>query len=443
MKWPVRNKHISPSGVALRLVVSVCLVLAAFGVRAELVIEITQGVDDPTAIAIVPFAWNGAGAAPEDIAAVVDSDLSRSGQFAPVDRSDMLGLPRTEKEVFYRDWRAIQSEYLLIGRVSVTDQMRIEYDLFDVLRQKKVYSGVELGPVNEARMIGHRVSDKIYEQLTGIRGAFATRLLYVAVTRVPGGKDYYRLTLADSDGARPIVLLESREPVLAPTWSPDGKEIAYVSFETSRPAIFRQNLQTGKREQLTNFRGLNSSPAWSPDGKTMAMVLSKDGSPDIYLMDLATKKLTRATRHYAIDTEPSWMPDGKSLLFTSDRGGKPQIYRYTLASQATDRLTYEGSYNARARVAQDGRNVVMVHQQSGKFHIALLDLVTNRLQVLTSTELDESPSIAPNGSMLLYATKYAGRGILAAVSVDGGVKFRLPARDGDVREPAWSPYMSR
>ena len=439
MKWLVWNE----SKFAVRTVLALGLLLAALSARAELVIEITQGVDDPTAIAIVPFAWNGAGAAPEDIAGVVDGDLSRSGQFAPVDRNDMLGRPSTEKEVFYRDWRAIESEYLLIGRVSVTDQMRIEYDLFDVLRQKKVYSGVELGAVNEARMLGHRVSDKIYQQLTGIRGAFATRLLYVAVTRVPGGKDYYRLTLADSDGARPIVLLESREPVLAPTWSPDGREIAYVSFETNRPAIFRQNLQTGAREQLTNFKGLNSSPSWSPDGRTMAMVLSKDGSPDIYLMDLITKKLTRITRHYAIDTEPSWMPDGKSLLFTSDRGCKPQIYRYTIASGQTERLTYEGSYNARARVAQDGRNVVMVHQQKGNFHIALLDLVTNRVQILTSTELDESPSIAPNGSMLLYATKYAGRGILAAVSVDGGVKFRLPAREGDVREPAWSPYMNR
>ncbi len=439
MKWLARGEL----RLLRKLALALSLLLVASTASAQLVIEITQGVDDPTAIAVVPFAWNGVGNAPEDIAAVVDGDLTRSGQFAPVNRNDMLGLPTTEKEVFYRDWRAIASEYLLIGRVSVTDQMRIEYELFDVLRQTKVYSGVELGPVNEARMLGHRVSDKIYQQLTGIRGAFATRLLYVAVTRVPGGKDYFRLTLADSDGARPIVLLESREPVLAPTWSPDGREIAYVSFETTRPAIFRQNLATGAREQLTNFRGLNSSPAWSPDGKTMAMVLSKDGSPDIYLMNMATKALTRITRHYAIDTEPSWMPDGKSLLFTSDRGGRPQIYRYTLATGNTERLTYEGSYNARARVAQDGRNVVMVHQKNGKFHIALLDLVTNRLQILTSTELDESPSIAPNGSMLLYATKYRGKGILAAVSVDGGVKFRLPAREGDVREPAWSPYMSR
>jgi TolB protein len=423
--------------------VNIALVLGAMSVQAELTIEITQGVDNPTSVAVVPFAWQGPGAAPEDIAAVVDGDLTRSGQFAPVGRTDMLGLPSTEAEVFYRDWRAINTEYLLIGRVSVAGEMRIEYELFDVLRQTRVYSGVESGPANEARMLAHRVSDQVYEKLTGIRGAFATRLLYVSVTRVPGGKDYYRLTLADSDGARPIVLLESREPLLAPAWSPNGKEVAYVSFETGRPAIFRQDLATGQREQLTNFQGLNSSPAWSPDGNTMAMVLSKDGSPDIYLMNLATKRLTRITNHYAIETEPTWMPDGNSLLFTSDRGGKPQIYRYNLRSGTTDRVTFEGAYNARARVAQDGRNVVMVHQQDGDFHIALLDLVTNRLQILTSTALDESPSIAPNGSMVLYATKFDERGILAAVSVDGGVKFRLPAREGDVREPAWSPYMSR
>jgi TolB protein len=392
---------------------------------------------------VVPFAWQGSGTSPADIAAVVDGDLNRSGQFAPVGRSDMLGLPRTEAEIYYRDWRAINTEYLVIGRVSQAGQMRIEFELFDVLRQTRVHAGVITGPPSEARMLAHQVSDAIYEKLTGIPGAFATRMLYVSVTRVPGGKDYFRLTLADSDGARPIVLLESREPVLAPTWSPDGREIAYVSFESSRPAIYRQELATGRREQLTSFKGLNGSPAWSPDGNTLAMVLSKDGSPDIYLMNLASKRLTRITNHYAIDTEPTWMPDGKSLLFTSDRGGRPQIYRYDLRSGSTERVTFEGSYNARARVAQDGRNMVLVHQKDGSFHIALLDLVTNRLHILTSTQLDESPSIAPNGSMVLYATKYAEQGILAAVSVDGGVKFRLPAREGDVREPAWSPYMHR
>ncbi len=424
---------------------SLLLLVCSLAARAELVIEITQGVDNPTPIAVVPFTWSGAGTAPEDLAGVIDGDLARSGQFDPVGRADMLGRPSKPDEVFYRDWRAIGSDYLLIGRAralpEVVGHIQVEYELFDVNRQMMVYSGMVKGPASEARMIAHRVADAVYEKLTGIPGAFATRMLYVSVTRVPGGKDYFRLTLADSDGARPIVLLESREPVLAPTWSPDGKHIAYVSFETTRPAIYRQELATGKREQLTNFRGLNGAPAWSPDGNTMAMVLSKDGSPDIYLMDLATRRLTRVTTHYAIDTEPTWMPDGRSLLFTSDRGGKPQIYRYDMRSRDVQRLTFEGSYNARARVAQNGRDVVLVHQKDSDFNIAVLDLETGRMLPLTTTELDESPSIAPNGSMVLYATKHAGRGILAAVAVNGSVKFRLPAREGDVREPAWSPYM--
>lgn len=424
----------------------VCLLLLLFAslARAQLVIEITQGVDDPTPIAVVPFAWGGVGAAPEDLAQVVHEDFVRSGQFAPVPRADMLGFPSRQEEIFYRDWRAISSEYVLIGRVQESQPgfLAVHYELYDVLRQAQILQGDLQAPAGEARMLGHRVSDAIYEKLTGIPGAFATRLLYVSVTRNPTGKDYYRLTLADADGARPIVLLESREPIMSPTWSPDGKQVAYVSFETGRPAIFRQVLATGEREQLTNFRGLNSSPAWSPDGNTVAMVLSKDGSPDVYLMDLASRRLTRVTNHYAIDTEPSWMPDGRSFLFTSDRGGRPQIYRYDLRSGLTERVTFEGVYNARARVAQDGRNVVLVHQREGEFQIAVHDLVSGRLQVLTDTALDESPSIAPNGSMVLYATKAGDRGILSAVSVDGGVKFRLPSRSGDVREPSWSPYMT-
>lgn len=424
---------------------NIMLVLAAVSARADLTIEITQGMDNPTSIAVVPFAWQGSGTAPEDVALVMESDFVRSGQFAPVARTDMLGLPSTQAEVFYRDWRALETEYLLIGKASpaANNGLRLDYELFDVTRQTRIFSGMESGPASDARMLAHRVADKVYEHLTGVRGAFATRLLYVSVTRGgAGNKDYYRLTMSDSDGARPIVLLESREPLLTPTWAPDARQIAYVSFETGRPAIFRQDLATGQREQLTNFQGLNSSPAWSPDGKTLAMVLSKDGNPDVFLMDLATRQLTNITNNYAIETEPAWMPDGKSLLFTSDRGGKPQIYRYDLATKATARITYEGTYNARARVAQDGRNVVLVHQQEGNFHIALLDLVTNRMQVLTSTALDESPSIAPNGFMVLYATKFQDRGILAAVSVDGGAKFRLPAAEGDVREPAWSPFLS-
>jgi len=408
---------------------------------AQLEIQVTRGIDNPTSIAIAPFAWDGLGSAPTDFAQIVDSDLARSGQFSPVSRRDMLSLPAEREEIFYRDWRAISTRYLVIGRVSQGTQLRIDFSLHDVERGVELFSGQVVSAESEARMAAHRVADAIYEKLTGIPGAFATRLIYVSVTRNPDGKDFYRLTVADADGRRPIVLLEGRDPILAPSWSPDGKEVAYVSFESSRPAIYRQVLATGEREQLTNFQGLNNSPVWSPDGKSMALVLSKDGSPDIYLLDLETKQFQRLTRHYGIDTEPTWMPDGQSLLFTSDRGGRPQIYRYELVTGKVERVTFEGRYNARARVAEDGRNVALVHQRKGRFHIAVFDLVTERLTVLTETSLDESPSIAPNGSLVIYATKRGERSVLGAVAVDGGVKFSLPARSGSVQEPAWSPML--
>ena len=425
----------------LRVLIIVFGLCFSFNALAQLEIQVTRGIDNPTSIAIAPFAWDGLGAAPEDFAQIIDSDLARSGQFSPVSRRDMLSLPTRAEDIFYRDWRAIAARYLVIGRVSKGAQLRAEFALYDVERGIELFSSQVVGPQFEARMIAHRVADAIYEKLTGIQGAFATRLIYVSVTRNPEGKDFYRLTVADADGQRPIVLLEGRDPILAPSWSPDGKEVAYVSFESSRPAIYRQVLSTGAREQLTNFRGLNNSPVWSPDGKSMALVLSKDGSPDIYLLDLETKQLTRLTRHYAIDTEPTWMPDGKSLLFTSDRGGRPQIYRYTLATGKVERVTFEGRYNARARVAEDGRNVALVHQRDGRFHVAVFDLITERMTVLTETSLDESPSIAPNGSLVIYATKRGERSVLSAVAVDGGVKFSLPARSGSVQEPAWSPML--
>jgi TolB protein len=425
----------------LRIFLIVCALCFSGASVAQLELQVTRGIDNPTSIAVAPFAWDGLGSAPVDFAQIIDSDLARSGQFSPVSRRDMLSLPPRTEDIFYRDWRAIAARYLVIGRVSKGVQLRIEFALYDVDRGIELFSSQVAGPESEARMVAHRVADAIYEKLTGIEGAFATRLIYVSVTRNPEGKDFYRLTVADADGQRPIVLLEGRDPILAPSWSPDGKEVAYVSFESSRPAIYRQVLATGAREQLTNFRGLNNSPVWSPDGRSMALVLSKDGSPDIYLLDLETKQLTRLTRHYAIDTEPTWMPDGKSLLFTSDRGGRPQIYRYTLATGKVERVTFEGRYNARARVAEDGRNVALVHQRDGRFHIGVFDLITERMTVLTETSLDESPSIAPNGSLVIYATKRGERSVLGAVAVDGGVKFSLPARSGSVQEPAWSPML--
>lgn len=426
------------------IICALVVLLSSHPALAQLTIEITQGMDNPTSIAVVPFGWKGTGLPQEDVSKIIEDDLRRTGQFAPVSRDDMLGRPQEKSEVFFRDWRALNVEYLLVGKLIPTSEgYMVRYELFDVYTQNLVLSDNAFAGVAGLRDIAHAVSDRVYEKLTGIRGAFSTKLLYVsAVSR--GGMNYtYRLLKSDVDGAREQVVFESDDPILTPTWAPDGERIAYVSFETSRPAIFIQNLRTGQRTQMTNFQGLNGAPSWSPDGKKLALVLSKDGSPDIYVMDIATKQLTRVTRHFAIDTEPSWMPDGKSIIYTSDRGGRPQIYQVTLATGYEERVTFQGDYNARARVIPDGSGIIMVHRESKyeDFHIAKLDINRGTMQTLTDTALDESPSIAPNGAMLLYATKVREKGILAAVSLDGGVKFRLPSRFGDVREPAWSPYM--
>jgi TolB protein len=424
------------------LVFFVSLIVCSAESRAQLTIEITQGLDNPTSIAIVPFGWKGVGLPKEDVSGIIEADLQRTGQFAPVDRKDMLGSPQTESDVYYRDWRALNVDYLLIGKLVPTEQgIQAEFELFDVYTKKKVFADQVSGKADKLRGIAHEVSDKVYEKLTGIRGAFSTRLLYISAVKKGNAQFTYRLLISDVDGANESVIFESDAPLVTPSWAPNGEDIAYVSFETSRPAIFTHNLVTNKRVQLTNFKGLNGAPAWSPDGKQLAMVLSKDGSPDIYVMDIATRNLKRITRHFAIDTEPSWMPDGKSLVYTSDRGGKPQIYQVTLANGYEERITFEGDYNARPRVVPGGGGIIMVHRSKADFQIALLDIERGKIHVLTETSLDESPSISPNGAMLLYATKYKGKGILAAVSLDGGVKFRLPSRFGDVREPSWSPYL--
>ncbi len=420
--------------------VSVLLTLSIYA-RAELVIPIVEGVDNPTVIAIAPFGYRGAAALPEKVSDIVSADLSRSGQFNTIASTDMLSFPTRQSDVVFRDWRLLGSEYLVIGEVEATQGgFGANFSLYDVVSQRLILSNVRVDvPSSGLRDMAHFISDKVYESITGIRGAFSTDIIYVEQTP----QKQYRLVRADMDGARPQVLLRSTEPLLSPAWSPDGQSVAYVSFETRRAAIFVQNLATGQRTQVTNFQGLNGAPAWSPDGRKLALVLSKDGNPEIYTVDLATKRFTRITNHFAIDTEPTWSKDGNAVIFTSNRGGKPQIYQIRLPNGRAERLTFVGDYNAKPQITPDGKSMVMVHQNDGVFHIAVQDLQTNRVKVLTRTNLDESPTIAPNGATLLYATKDGGRGILGGVSMDSSVRYKLPAKSGDVREPAWSPYLSR
>jgi len=425
---------------AIFLLVSLVLAVPSW---AQLSIQITKGRDNPVPIAVVPFGTE-VGALPEDVAAIVGADLQRSGQFSPLARGDMLSLPHEGKEVVYRDWRALNQEYVLVGKTTpFQNGYMFQFELFDVLNQRQLLLDREIGYQDNLREVAHRIADKVYEKLTGIRGAFNTKLLYVSALRDPSNKYTYRLMLSDSDGMREQVLRTQREPILTPAWAPDAQSIAYTSFETTRPAIYLENLRTRQRQQLTNFKGLNGSPTFSPDGSKLAMVLSKDGNAEIYVMDLASRNLVRVTNHYAIDTEPTWTADGQTILFTSDRGGKPQIYKTSVYGGDTQRVTFDGDYNARARTLPNNAGFVLVHREYGDFHIALQDTKKGSMQTLTQTSLDESPSVAPNSAMLIYATIAQGRGVLAVVSTDAGTKYLLPSRFGVVRVPAWSPFLEK
>ncbi len=406
---------------------------------------VTSGTDRATPIAVVPFGWQGGTVLPEDIAQIVGNDLRNSGMFEPINRQNMISLPTRGEEVIYRDWKALGAQYLLVGRiVPSAGRLQIEYQLFNVTTEQQVMSGNVAGGTDQLRDMAHHIADQAFEKLTGVRGAFQTKLLYVTAERFSPQNVRYTLQRSDYDGARAVTLLQSREPILSPSFAPDGRRIAYVSFEQKRPRIFIQYIDTGRREQLTNFEGLNGAPAWSPDGNRLAFVLSKDGNPEIYVMDLASRQMRRVTNHMAIDTEPFWGRDGQTIYFTSDRAGKPQIYRLNVASGAVDRVTFVGNYNANPKLSADEKTLVMIHRQDGYtvFRVAAQDLQRGNLRILSQTSLDESPTVAPNGTMLIYATHQQGRGVLMLVSTNGRVRVPLPAVQGEIREPSWSPFLN-
>ena len=429
-----------------QLLIFWALLICQAQAMAALTIEITEGLEGALPIAVVPFQWTGDPNMPPGhaVGAVVAADLKRSGRFKTLDPADMLARPSSATEVDFRDWRALQQENLVIGKITPNGPggYNIRFELFDVYKGEQLIGYNISTTERDLRSVAHHIADLIYETLTGIPGAFNTRIAYVTDEGIPG-KSKVALRIADADGYGAQTIVSSTEPLMSPAWSPDGSKLAYVSFEKGKPSIWIQEVLTGKREKVSSFKGLNGAPAWSPDGRYLAMTLSKDGNPDIYIMDLMRRKLRPLARHWGIDTEPAWSPDGRSIVFTSDRGGSPQIYRVPVAGGKPERLTWEGKYNARASYAADGKSLTLITQISGKYRIGVLDIDSGSLSILSEGRLDESPSFAPNGSMIIYATRVGGKGVLAAVSTDGRVKQRLALQTGDVRDPVWSPYSKR
>ncbi|MCX2889857.1 MULTISPECIES: Tol-Pal system beta propeller repeat protein TolB [Pseudomonas] len=419
--------------------------VAGMAVAEEKNILVTSGSDRATPIAVVPFGMQGGSVLPEDIADIIGNDLRNSGYYSPIPRQNMISQPSQASEVIFRDWKALGAQYVMVGSIVPSGgRLQVQYALFNVATEQQVLTGSVAGSTDQLRDMAHYIADQSFEKLTGIKGAFSTRMLYVTAERFSTNNTRYTLQRSDYDGARAVTLLQSREPILSPRFAPDGKRIAYVSFEQKRPRIFVQNIDTGRREQVTNFEGLNGAPAWSPDGSRLAFVLSKDGNPDIYVMNVASRQISRVTAGPGINTEPFWGKDGNTLYFTSDRGGKPQIYKQSVSGGGAERVTFVGNYNANPKLSADEKTLVMIHRQQGftNFKVAAQDLQRGSVKILSETSLDESPTVAPNGTMLIYATRQQGRGVLMLVSLNGRVRLPLPTAQGEVREPSWSPYLN-
>lgn len=442
-----------------KLILGLTLILAAGPVHALLDIEITSGVEGEMPMAIVPFKWNGTGPAPTtNVAAIIKADLYRTGLFKFTKEKDFVERPHHGGEVNFRNWQVLGVESLVVGSVTPDGKggYVIQFQLFDIYSKAKQqqagqpeYKIKQLAghrlhvTAKKLRQAAHRISDIVYQKLTGKRGAFSQRIAYVTKIQIPGKGARYALRVADSDGHAPFTVHSSPEPIMSPAWSPNGREMAYVSFENGKPAIYIQDLTSAQRRLVSARPGINGAPAWSPDGRMLAVTLSYQGNPEIYLLDLQTRRTRRMTNNTAIDTEAAFSPDGKYLLFTSDRSGRPQIYRMPVSGGRAQRLTFEGKYNASASFSRDSKTVLMVHHDGNGFRVAVMDLSNSQIKVLTKGRLDESPAWAPNGSMVIYASESRGRGVLYVVSADGRVSQRLLLQTGDVREPVWEPFRNK
>ncbi len=423
--------------------IGLALLLGASGAHAQLVIELDQIGVKPAPIAVVPFAWQGEGNMPQDVAAVISADLKRSGRFEPVARELMLSRPTSGAEMNFDDWRRLGSEVVIVGRLiqNSEDDYSVQFQVFDVFSSRQILGYLMPSSKRGLRLAAHRAADMIYEKLTGIAGIFSTRIAYITASGTPGN-EVYEMIVSDADGENQNRIARSTGyPMMSPSWSPDGRKLAYVSFKGGRSSIVVQTLRTGSTRVVSRKEGINGAPSWSPDGRKLALTLSgQGGNPDIWVLTLADNSFKRLTTRRSIETEASWSPDGKFVYFTSDRAGAPQVYRVPAAGGDVERISFEGRYNARPRLSPDGEKVAVVHDDRGNFRIGVLDIEKRDLQVLTDGGLDESPAFAPNGETLIYATRVGGKGVLATVTVDGAIRQRLASRAGDVREPVWSPF---
>lgn len=428
------------------LLALLCLLapLFAFAQSRGLEIDIVGGNAAALPIAVVPMPYQGAAAAPQtDIAEVVAADLARSGQFRTLTGTG-LGTQRPTRgsEIDFGFFQQARQSYIVVGRVldAADGGYRVEYELYDIAKNRMLAFALT-ARANAMRDVAHQIADAIYEKITGVRGAFWTRIAYVVQTGVGKGAQY-ALYVADADGYNPQTVVRSDKPLMSPAWSPDGRKLAYVSFERGNSSIVVQDIATGARETVASFKGINGAPSFSPDGRKLAMALSRSGNPEIYVMDLGSRALTQLTNQFAIDTEPTWSADGSRIYFTSDRGGRPQIYQVASTGGSATRVSFQGSYNARPTVSFDGKKIAMAQGSGNNYRIALMDssLGSPRWSMLSPGSQDESPSFAPNAAMVLYAASEGGRGVLYAVSADARVRQRLVVSGGDVREPAWGPY---